>query len=699
MFFLMRSSEITANGRFHFLLGAFFLLGTAWAEVEPSALFSDHLVLQQGQKVPVWGAAAPGEEVTVKFAGQEKKTMANSGGEWRVLLDPLPPSGEGRLLIIQGTNTVTVSDVVVGEVWLCSGQSNMAMALAEAEGAAEERQKPDPLLRAFRVPERPGERPWRTVHGDWTRFEPGSAGRWAAFPYFFGRTLRESLGMPVGVLLCAWGGSSAVSWMSQDTLRGPEFRSLIPENVIGWGANIQPSTLYKGMLHPIAPYAVAGAAWYQGETDGEPFMNAFSYRDLFPAMIEDWRRLWRREDLPFYWVQLPNLRRKPRWPVVRESQEAALRLPRTGMITTLDIGQEAKLHPTNKHAFAQRLAGLILGREYGKSPPVEFPEFEKMQREENALRIVLRHAKGLRTKDGESPLGFEIGNAGGQFVRAGAKIEGESVLLSSPSLADPEMVRYAWSDNPKVNLVNGEGYPLRPFRTDSLPVEGEEWQWQSLPEKAHLPSRVEGGELPKAAGPDWALATEGIPADDLQKFLVLRPEPRFCQVAVSNRRRGSMTLDSPAVCWTASPAVDQGGLTAEMNAQIYRATDPFHGCDLEVDWPDPAGGFRRYRVSVLPMRVYVFQKNEIRLLASNLDNMTAPHRYRLAIRPDGVAQVYLDGEKLGLFAGEPVETDKAAIRMGKLGTAGEFTANFHQLSYGAGTFAPEEAEGEGIRGP
>lgn len=664
-------------------------LARAQGAVTVSNLFTDHMVLQQGQPVPVWGWAAPGEKVTVEFAGQTKIASADDNGRWTVQLDPLKASAESRIMKIRGGNELAISDVLVGEVWICAGQSNMAMALAEADNAEEVLQRTDAELRAFRVPERAGARPWDTLGGDWQSFNPRTAKSWSATPYFLAHRLREILGVPVGVIVCAWGGSSAVTWMSEAAVRATG--GLVPEDVIGWRSNIQPGKLFNGMLHPVAPYAVAGVTWYQGETDGEPYMNAYIYRQLFPAMIRDWRALWKKAELPFYWVQLPNLRKKELWPILRESQAEALKLPATGMIPTIDIGQEAQLHPANKQQFGDRLANLVLNRSYHKDTWAGAPTYDKMTVQGDRIQILLRDAKGLKTSDGQPPKAFAIAGSDGKFLPATATLAGDVVSVSAEGVVEPKAVRYAWDGNPAVNVVNAAGLPLVPFRTDIFALPGQEWHWAKLPSKAELPAAANGKQLcgDNAA---WSSVIRGIEPDDMKKFNVLRDQGTICQIALAGERRGRMTSDSPAIFWEAKEAVDgANGMTVEAVLQVYRATDAFRGFDLEVGLKLSDGRFRRYLVSTVPMRLMAFQKKEIRLLASNLDNMTGLHAYRLTVRPDGMAQVYFDGKPMGLFAGEEIAADAPAqscIRAGKQVETGEFTVNVQKLSYASGAFIP-----------
>jgi sialate O-acetylesterase len=671
------------------------LVNAAMAEVRLAGVFTDGMVLQRGKLAPIWGSAEAGESIEVEFAGQRQSCITGADGLWRVLLDPLEASIEGRQLTVSGRSSAVINDVVVGEVWLCSGQSNMAMALAEADGGLEVMSHADPLLRAFRVPERPGERPWTSVNGKWTRFIPGPSSEWAATPYFFGQRLRRELGVPIGLVVCAWGGSSAISWMSPQALNA--FGPLLPEEVIGWGSNIQPSRLYHGMLFPLVPYAFAGVVWYQGETEADPAQNPFLYRLLFPALIEDWRALWNWPDMPFYWVQLPTLRDKPLWPIVRESQAAALRLPFTGMIPTIDIGQEARLHPTNKRAFGERLADLVLGLSYGRESWAGAPTFRGLERDESgSIRLLLENAEGLKTTDGAKPAAFELAGKGGDFAQADARIDGQAIVLSSGDLQEPVEVRYAWHGNPKVNVVNQAGLPLAPFRTDSRPMAGEEWHWQELPRKEQLSTRATGLELSEEAAPGWSLKLDGIDRNSAVDFNMVRAFANACQLACSGRLRKPMTLASPRIFWETNPRNFDGshlrqGLTVEVQVQMYRATDPFRGFDIDVVLPDANNRLRRYLVSILPMRIYAHHGAEIRLLASNLDNATEGRSYRIAIRGDGVAQVFYNGAPVGMVLGQIVEGEGSPyLRIGKQTDVGSLTANLYEASFdGTGAFAPK----------
>lgn len=660
------------------------------AEVRISGLFSDGAVLQRDQPVPVWGWAEPGEVITVEFAGQSKSATTDAAGNWHVTLEVMPASAEPRTLQVRGGSTLTIREVVVGDVWLASGQSNMALRLAELESAKEEiKTANDPLLRTFCVPERPGERPWADVSGRWLRWNEQSGAQFSAIGYYFGKRLRHELGVPVGILLCAWGGSSVVAWTSPDALRAPEVRGLWPEDVLGSRPNIQPSRLYHGMLHPLIPFGVTGVIWYQGETEGEPYQNPFAYRFLFQAMIQDWRREWQRPELPFFWVQLPNLRNKPTWPIVRESQAEALRLPHTGMIPTIDIGQENELHPKNKADFANRLADLVLASYYGKAAWPGAPTFQKFENSGAAVRLhFLSAGDGLQTTDGKAPRGFELAGADGQFNAADAEIEGAEVVVRSAAVPQPVAVRYAWQPTPRVNVVSRLGLPLVPFRTDKFPVAGQEMVPQRLPRKSMLASLAGGADVVFGRSAQWKPSPLAADTALLEKAGVVRGQPTgVCSLIVRDRAVGKLPA-SPDLNWTLTQNIDPGaGLTVEVRLLPHRFGNANRGFDIEVGVKQTDDKLRLYSLTIFPMRLHAFQGNEVRVLGANLDNCTASHTYRLAIRGDGVAQVYFDNECLGTLAGE-VRDDGARgnsfVRIGKTTTVGEWVANLEHVAIDTG---------------
>jgi sialate O-acetylesterase len=669
------------------------------ANLRLASPFGDHMVLQKGVPVTVWGSGAEVEDaVTVRFAGQTKQSTMAPDGTWTVRLDPLAASANGaELSASSGNENVTIRDVLVGEVWLCSGQSNMAAPVREFDTTGDESAKADfPLIRMIRVPERPAESPRRSFDASWQVCAATTAPSFSAFGYHFARKLRSELdNTPVGIVLCAWGGSSVAAWSSPAALNVPEVRSLIPHDVTGWRENCRPSLLYNGMLSPLVPFTFKGVVWYQGETEGDPQQNAFAYRTLFPAMVQDWRKLWKQPDLEFYFVQLPRLIRKPQWPVVREGQAAALSLPRTGMIVTLDLGHDRELHPKNKHQFAERMANLVLARSYGKPIPVDGPVMKSVSPSDGRIRVTFEHADGLKTSDGQPPRCFEVAGADGKYVAARATTEGSSVVVQGDDVRSPMTVRYAFADTPDVNLINGEGLPAVPFRSDALPVPTSELSPQPLPSNGKLkqswPARVIAKDKPDG----WTWAGEGVAESRLEEGRFVRtPEGSSdrVQLVASNRVKSRDEWRSPTLAWQRSIDFKPGsGVTAEIVTQVYRATAPQAGLDLELALV-VNGKLLRYRITVAPMRLYGLQDDEIRFLGVDLDNCTSPHAYRISVRPDGIAQVYYDGQLMGTLRATEGPADSAQsswIRYGKLAPRGELTANVDVVSMDGGdAFAP-----------
>jgi sialate O-acetylesterase len=477
-------------------------------------IFSDHMVLQRETPNPVWGTANPGTVVTASIAGKTVSTTAAADGKFRLDLPALPAGGPHELEVKADT-TLTFTDLLVGEVWLCSGQSNMDFSLAKTAkrsfaGATNWEQEvamaDHPQIREFKAEWAMTEDPQPELEGAWTPCTPETAGDFSAVPYFFARELQKELGVPVGIVTCAYGASTAEAWISQEKLAAnPAFKPLHdafwkkfiayrdnPQPFADYGTAMakwtasnkssraprhpdpiqdqhHPAVLFNGMVAPLIPYALRGAIWYQGESN-------VGSRKLYPALqqalIEDWRARWNR-DFSFHFVQLaPYQKPKPEpadssLATMREAQSTSLSLPKTGMAVTLDLGEEKDIHPRNKQDVGKRLALLALKNDYGKDVACAGPPFKTAEIEDG--RIVLHFDTtdgGLVAKDG--PLKhFAIAGDDRKFVWAEAGIEGDTVIVSSPAVPRPIHVRYAWADNPQgANLFNTAGLPAAPFRTD-----------------------------------------------------------------------------------------------------------------------------------------------------------------------------------------------------------------------------------------
>ena len=478
------------------------------AAVKLPALISGHMVLQQGMPVRIWGTADPGEGVRVDFQGQSVSVKAGANGKWSAWLKPLVAAGPLEMTIA-ASNTITVKDVLVGEVWLGSGQSNMEFKLQQANNHDEEIARADyPMIHLFQVKRLVAEQPVDDVVGAWQVCSPASIKTFSAVEYFFGRHLQQNLHVPIGLIESDWGGTPAQSWTSHPALESdaalkyvldewdkalaayPTNKQKYDTAIEQWNKNVAdsraagktppnrppmpqgpghqntPAGLYNGMIAPLTPYAIRGVIWYQGESNANSDIHAYNYRRLFGAMIEDWRNRWSEGDFPFYFVQLANYQTNGRWPVLRESQTETLRLANTGMAVITDIGESKDIHPKNKQDVGLRLA--LAARALTYHQPVEYagPTFRIAVPEGSAMRVYMTHTDGMAARGGGEIKGFEIAGADGKYVPAMAKAEGNTLLVSCPDVSDPVAVRYAWADDPVANLVNQAGLPAGPFRSD-----------------------------------------------------------------------------------------------------------------------------------------------------------------------------------------------------------------------------------------
>ncbi len=491
----------------------------AAADVKLPAIISDNMVLQADLKDPIWGWAEPGEKVTVAVAGQTASAAADKDGRWEVRLGPIKAGGPLEMTVA-GKNTLTVKNILVGEVWVCSGQSNMEFGLKGANNGMQEVEAAKvPKIRLFRVEKATSREPLKDCKGQWMECTPETAGGFSAVAYFFGRDLQKVLDVPVGLIGTYWGGTPAEAWTSADILKSDtDFKAIYdrfqeslanyPKAKENWEANREsimkkweesakkakaegkpeprkpggpgdpatsaggPSNLYNAMIAPIVPYGIRGATWYQGESNAG---RAYEYRRLFPAMITDWRKHWGEGDFPFLFVQLANfMARKDQpadsaWAELREAQTMTLKLPQTGMAVIIDIGDEKDIHPKNKQDVGRRLALGALGTVYGKDMVYSGPMYDSMKVEGGAIRLTFKHVGGGLVARGEKLTGFAIAGEDRKFVWADARIDSETVVVSSKEVAKPVAVRYAWADNPECNLYNKAGLPASPFRTDDWP--------------------------------------------------------------------------------------------------------------------------------------------------------------------------------------------------------------------------------------
>lgn len=467
--------------RFILLITLLSGLGLA-AELSLPAVFSDHMVLQRERPVPVWGKADPGSAVTVEFAGQKKTTTAAADRKWRVDLDPMPASSESRLLKVASSLKSEIinlqfTDVLIGEVWLCSGQSNMQrpMAITENAGAAIATAN-DPQIRLFNTPRVPSVEPRETIDAQWEVCTPGTVTNFSGVAYYFGRKLRQDLNVPVGLLLSAWGGTRIEPWTppcgfaSVDALKDVYERTQSPGFQLDNPKPHQtPTALYNGMLHAHIPFAIRGAIWYQGESN---VTDGMLYLEKSKALINGWRQLW-GYDFPFYFVQIaPFGYPEDKTDILPRFWEAesdiVKTIPKTGMAVVSDFTTLHGIHPPNKEVPGARLALLAEANDYGMKVVSTGPVFQTLEKQGSKLKILFSSAAGLATRDGKAPDWFEIAGKDGVFKKADTAIEGNAVIAQSSEVPDPEAVRFAWNKLAVPNLINGAGLPAPAFRAGGL---------------------------------------------------------------------------------------------------------------------------------------------------------------------------------------------------------------------------------------
>ena len=451
---------------------------TAQAEVTLAPAFSDYMVLQRGAVAPVWGTAKPGEKVTVEFAGQTKRTVAGEDGRWRVRLDAINDTTVAGGLKVTGENILLIKGVLVGEVWFASGQSNMAMTVSRCRDFEREQAAAKfPHIRMFITGRSAQLQPQTGCTGKWWICSPETVGNFSGTAYFFARALHEQLKVPVGIIHSSWGGTSIEAWTSWGAQQNDKRLLMVHQP---WKDKPEPNqnkpgNLFNGMVNPHIPYGIRGAIWYQGERNSRNITFAKAYSIQLPMMINDWRRRWGQGDFPFLWAQLPNFKAvnpDPNatsiWAHTRESMAKTLSLPNTGMATTIDIGEARDIHPKNKQDVGRRLSNWALAEFYNQEEvPTSGPMYASHEIIGAKVRVQFRYAAGLKAKAGDAVTGFVLAGADKVFHSAAAMVTEEGhVEVVSKAVAKPAALRYGWSDNPVVNLVNQHNLPATPFRTD-----------------------------------------------------------------------------------------------------------------------------------------------------------------------------------------------------------------------------------------
>jgi sialate O-acetylesterase len=504
------------------VLAAFAL--SASAELKLPAIIGDNMVLQQQLANPIWGWDTPGTDVTVNFGDQTKTAKAGADGKWTVKLDPAPANANPATISIQGSSAKDLKNVLVGEVWICSGQSNMQWSVQSSWDAdLEIASAKHPNIRLISVPQVGTQEPQSDFKGQWVECSPATVAGFSAVGFFYGRVLHKILDVPVGLINNAWGGSAAEAWVNRGVLeKDPRFKLLMentrknealltsdatkqkyeadlaawkkqadeakaagkpftaraPQAPDGWlRGNARPGNIYNGVLLPTIGYGIKGAIWYQGESNAG---RAYEYASLFPFMIQNWRDEWKQGDFPFYWVQLADFMAEKadavqattsNWAELRESQTKTQNTTKNGgQAVIIDLGEANDIHPKNKRDVAERLARWALAKNYGMKLPYRSPEFKSAEFSEGKAVVTLdTYGSTLRTVDVSEVNGFVLCGEDKKWVWATAKIIGKDrVEVSSETVAKPVAVRYAWSDNPVCNLFSVDGLPVTPFRSDDF---------------------------------------------------------------------------------------------------------------------------------------------------------------------------------------------------------------------------------------
>jgi sialate O-acetylesterase len=487
------------------------LIAPGDANVKLPALISDNMMLQRDIPVPIWGRAAPGERIKVAIGKQTASAVAGKDGRWQVRLKPMKAGGPLDM-VVTGKNKLEVRNILVGEVWLCAGQSNMVMMVKQCDNAAQEiaDAKNYPEIRHYKVDLKASPWPLNDTVGKWEVCSPRTVGKFTATGYFFARDIHDTLKAPVGIILSAWGGSNMESFVRLDVLKAhPESaayfkhweqrKAAFPAELAAAqkaaaeakaagkpapkmrtleGHQARPSSIYNAMISPLIPFGMRGVLWAGGKANRS---RALEYRVLMPAMIQDWRKSWGLGDCPFFICQMANWVSKDpneHWEELRESMLKTTDLKNAGMVVTIDIGDPNNVHPKNKQEVSRRLALQAKANVYGMDVVCNGPIYTSMTVEGNAIRLHFKSiGGGLAARVGGSLKGFVIAGADRKFVPAGGTIDGDTILVRSENVRSPIAVRYAWEMNPDCNLMNKAGLPASPFRTDAWPF------WQGVQDK------------------------------------------------------------------------------------------------------------------------------------------------------------------------------------------------------------------------
>ncbi len=460
------------------LVAALLLPSVVSAEVKLPSIIGDNMVLQRDKPLPIWGWDTAGTEVTVTLGDAKATAKAGDDGKWLVKL-PAMKAGGPLTVTIEGSNSVSLKNILIGEVWLCSGQSNMEWTVSRSLNPEEERKATNHRnIRHIKIPHTPAATPQDNVGSSgWQECSPETVSNFTAVGYYFGRHLHKELDVPVGLIGSNWGGTRIEPWTPPEGFKQvpalkEDFADKLDSFPVRNGNNVNhqsPLALYNGMIHPLVPYAIRGAIWYQGESNnGEGMM----YHEKMKALIAGWRTVWNEKDLPFLFVQLAPYRyggNPTNLAGIWEAQLKTLSVPNTGMAVTVDIGNTRDIHPKNKQDVGKRLALWALAKTYGQDSLVYSGPLYKSHKIDGGKAVIsFDHVgSGLTSRDGKPLTHFTMAGESGEFVEAKAEIVGDTVVVSADSVAEPKAVRFGWHQEAEPNLSNKDGLPASPFRTDS----------------------------------------------------------------------------------------------------------------------------------------------------------------------------------------------------------------------------------------
>lgn len=494
---------------YRYFTTAILVLSSIWqtnGTITLPSLISDNMILQQDKPVHIWGKANVGEKIIVSILDQTQMAVANDNGNWQLWLHPMNAS-ESVTMTISGENSITVNNILIGEVWFASGQSNMEWSVKKSNNSEEEISNANyPQIRFFDANRNFSDKEQYDIEGEWVLCSPETVGEITGAGYFFSRGIHNQLKAPIGLIDASWGATRCEAWTPSKVFDAdprinywpkkwkdyqrdfPKHMNKYKSDLAKWEVRVketnatgenapkkprepkqknknQPSSIYNGVVAPISQYTIRGIIWYQGENNAYK-EEAYIYRYIFPEMIEAWREAWNQGCFPFIYAQLSILHKHQYWPVLRESQTEALKLKNTAMITTYDVGDSTDAHFKNKQAVGKRLELAARKLVYGEDIEASGPVFRQMTIEGDSLRIWFDYAKGLKPSNGDELVGFEIADESGMLVPANAKIDGETIVIYNIKIKNPKIARYAFKDVAIGNLVNGAELPAVPFRID-----------------------------------------------------------------------------------------------------------------------------------------------------------------------------------------------------------------------------------------